>query len=166
MTALPMLIFKVIFFLESLAPMLENGFIVTMLSGEWAPSQTLPTGDMIVACLAASRFCLHEMALLDTSWPPLAFVPKSTGLAPPGVSSAPSVSGKLRGLLFPTAPRSPSSLSRRLLDEVEDFSVSSPAAAGFPHLVWSDRHLFSCWGYNSCPDDCCPEFPWKWHHGW
>lgn len=69
--------------------MLENGFIVTVLSGERAPSWTLPAGDMIVACLAASRFCLHGMALLDTSWPPLAFVPKSTGSAPPGVSSAP-----------------------------------------------------------------------------
>ena len=31
----PMLIFKVIFFLESLVAVLQNGFIVTVLSGEW-----------------------------------------------------------------------------------------------------------------------------------
>ncbi|KAM9699030.1 LOW QUALITY PROTEIN: taste receptor type 2 member 134-like [Dama dama] len=65
MPALPTLIFKVIFFLESLAAMLENDFIVTVLSGERTPSRTLPAGDMIVACQAASQFCLHGMALLN-----------------------------------------------------------------------------------------------------
>lgn len=65
MSPSPTLIFKVIFFLESLVAMLQNGFIVTMMSGEWACSRTLPASDMIVACLAASRFCLHGMALLN-----------------------------------------------------------------------------------------------------
>ena len=60
-----MLIFKAIFFLESLVAVLQNGFIVTVLSGEWVRNRMLPAGDMIVACLAASWFCLHGMALLN-----------------------------------------------------------------------------------------------------
>ncbi|XP_058425687.1 taste receptor type 2 member 134-like [Diceros bicornis minor] len=59
------LIFIVIFFLESLAAMLQNGFMVVVLGREWVRCHTLPSGDMIVACLAASRFCLHGMALLN-----------------------------------------------------------------------------------------------------
>ncbi|XP_058425676.1 taste receptor type 2 member 143-like [Diceros bicornis minor] len=58
------LFFIVIFCLESLAAMLQNGFIVAVLGREWMQCLTLPSGDMIVACLAASRFCLHGMALL------------------------------------------------------------------------------------------------------
>ncbi|XP_046524927.1 taste receptor type 2 member 143-like [Equus quagga] len=61
----PMLIFVVIFFLETLAAMLQNGFIVAVLGREWVRCRTLPACDMIVACLAASRFCLHGMALLN-----------------------------------------------------------------------------------------------------
>lgn len=60
-----MLIFKAIFFLESLVAVLQNGFIVTVLSGEWVRNRMLPAGDTIVACLAASWFCLHGMALLN-----------------------------------------------------------------------------------------------------
>lgn len=53
----PMLIFMVIFFLELLAAMLQNGFIVTVLIREWVQCQTLLAGDMIAAAsLAASRF--------------------------------------------------------------------------------------------------------------
>ncbi|XP_070472751.1 taste receptor type 2 member 143-like [Equus przewalskii] len=59
------LIFVVIFFLETLAAMLQNGFMVAVLGREWMRCCTLPAGDMIVACLAASRFCLHGMALLN-----------------------------------------------------------------------------------------------------
>ncbi|XP_004430861.1 PREDICTED: taste receptor type 2 member 134-like [Ceratotherium simum simum] len=59
------LIFMVIFFLESLAAMLQNGFMVAVLGREWMRCHTLPSGDMIVACLAASQFCLHGMALLN-----------------------------------------------------------------------------------------------------
>ncbi|EPY80752.1 taste receptor type 2 member 134-like protein [Camelus ferus] len=65
MLPLPVLIFMAVFLLESLAAMLQNGFMVTVLSKEWVRCRTLPTGDMIVACLAASRFCLHGMALLN-----------------------------------------------------------------------------------------------------
>uniref|UniRef100_A0A9L0JWA3 Taste receptor type 2 n=1 Tax=Equus asinus TaxID=9793 RepID=A0A9L0JWA3_EQUAS len=59
------LIFMVIFLLESLAAMSQNGFIVVVLGREWVRCRTLPSGDMIVSCLAASRFCLHGMALLS-----------------------------------------------------------------------------------------------------
>uniref|UniRef100_A0A8C9JDZ9 Taste receptor type 2 n=1 Tax=Panthera tigris altaica TaxID=74533 RepID=A0A8C9JDZ9_PANTA len=55
----PALIFTVIFFLESLAEMLQNGFMVTVLGREWVRCRLLPASDMIVASLAASRFCLH-----------------------------------------------------------------------------------------------------------
>nr|ALG92631.1 taste receptor type 2 member 20 [Nannospalax galili]ALG92637.1 taste receptor type 2 member 20 [Nannospalax galili]ALG92639.1 taste receptor type 2 member 20 [Nannospalax galili]ALG92643.1 taste receptor type 2 member 20 [Nannospalax galili]ALG92649.1 taste receptor type 2 member 20 [Nannospalax galili] len=61
----PILIFMVIFCLESLVAMLKNGFIVTVLGREWKKSRALPSGDMIVACLAASRFCLHGLATLN-----------------------------------------------------------------------------------------------------
>lgn len=55
----PALIFTVIFFLESLAAMLQNGFVVTVLGREWVRCRMLPVSDVIVASLAASRFCLH-----------------------------------------------------------------------------------------------------------
>ncbi|XP_025874147.1 taste receptor type 2 member 143 [Vulpes vulpes] len=65
MSSSPTLIFMVIFFLESLAAMLQNGFMVTVLGREWVRRRTLPAGDMIVASLAASRFCLHGVAILN-----------------------------------------------------------------------------------------------------
>ncbi|XP_004594509.1 taste receptor type 2 member 62-like [Ochotona princeps] len=58
-------IFMIIFCLESLASMLQNGFMVTMLGREWVRCRALPTGEMIVACLAASRFCVHMIATLN-----------------------------------------------------------------------------------------------------
>ncbi|KAM5255785.1 taste receptor type 2 member 143-like [Ctenodactylus gundi] len=54
-----------IFFLVSLAAMLLNGFMVTVLGREWARCGLLQAGDMIVACLAASRFCLHAVSILN-----------------------------------------------------------------------------------------------------
>lgn len=65
MPSSPALIFMVIFFLESLAAMLQNGFMVTVLGMEWVRRRMLPAGDMIVASLAASRFCLHGVAILN-----------------------------------------------------------------------------------------------------
>ncbi|MBZ3879890.1 Taste receptor type 2 member 143 [Sciurus carolinensis] len=59
------LIFMVIFCLESLAAMLQNGFVVTVLGREWVRCQGLPVSDMIVTCLAASRFCLHGIGILN-----------------------------------------------------------------------------------------------------
>ncbi|XP_039098963.1 taste receptor type 2 member 134-like [Hyaena hyaena] len=61
----PALIFMAVFFLESLAAVLQNGFIVTVLGREWVRCRMLPAGDMIVASLAASRFCLHGVAILN-----------------------------------------------------------------------------------------------------
>ncbi|ELW47545.1 taste receptor type 2 member 134 [Tupaia chinensis] len=60
-----MLVFMVIFFLESLAAMLQNGFMAAVLCREWARGRALPTGDMIVACLAASRLCVHGTAIVN-----------------------------------------------------------------------------------------------------
>ncbi|XP_011845289.1 PREDICTED: taste receptor type 2 member 62 [Mandrillus leucophaeus] len=54
-----------IFCLESLAAMLQNGFLVTVLGREWVRCRTLSASDMIVACLAASRFCLHGVAMVN-----------------------------------------------------------------------------------------------------
>uniref|UniRef100_A0A7N5JMK1 Taste receptor type 2 n=1 Tax=Ailuropoda melanoleuca TaxID=9646 RepID=A0A7N5JMK1_AILME len=73
MPSSPALIFMVIFFLESLAAMLQNGFVVTVLGMEWVRRRMLPAGDMIVASLAASRFCLHGVTPWNfintlTSW--------------------------------------------------------------------------------------------------
>eukprot|EP00069_Balaena_mysticetus_P001942 bmy_15496T0 len=94
MPSSPMLISMVIFFLELLAAMLQNGFIVTVLIGEWVQCQTLLAGDMIAASsLAASWFCLHGMALLNNL---VAF------FASPRTSSTLSLSGLLLGLLHST----------------------------------------------------------------
>ncbi|KAG8515873.1 Taste receptor type 2 member 134 [Galemys pyrenaicus] len=60
-----MLTFMVVFFLESLAAMLQNGFMVAVLGLQWLRCRTLPTADLIIACLAVSRFCLHGMAILN-----------------------------------------------------------------------------------------------------
>ncbi|XP_037374528.1 taste receptor type 2 member 134-like [Talpa occidentalis] len=60
-----MLTFMVVFFLESLAAMLQNGFMAAVLGLEWLRCRTLPTADLIIACLAVSRFCLHGMAILN-----------------------------------------------------------------------------------------------------
>lgn len=58
-------IFMVIFCIQSLVALLQNGFLATVLGREWVRSQGLPAGDMIVACLAASRFCLHGVAIVN-----------------------------------------------------------------------------------------------------
>ena len=55
----PTPVFKVSFVLESLAAMLQDGFIVTVLSRECVRCWALPAGDTIMACLAASRFFLY-----------------------------------------------------------------------------------------------------------
>lgn len=65
MPSSPTLIFMAIFCLESLAAMLQNGFLVTVLGREWVRCRNLSASDMIVACLAASRFCLHGVAMVN-----------------------------------------------------------------------------------------------------
>ncbi|XP_004608379.2 taste receptor type 2 member 62 [Sorex araneus] len=65
MPSLPTLVFMAFFFLGSLVAMFQNGFMVTVLGREWARGRSLPTGDIIVTCLAASRFCLHGMSVLN-----------------------------------------------------------------------------------------------------
>ncbi|KAL0618312.1 Taste receptor type 2 member 62 [Plecturocebus cupreus] len=65
MPSSPTLTFMAIFCLESLAAMLQNGFLVTVLGREWVRCRTLPASDMIVVCLAASRFCLHGLAMAN-----------------------------------------------------------------------------------------------------
>ncbi|XP_055980056.1 taste receptor type 2 member 62-like [Sorex fumeus] len=76
MPSLPTLIFMSFFFLGSLVAMLQNGFIVTVLGRAWARDRSLPTGDIIVTCLAASRFCLHGMSVLNNLLVVFGFYPK------------------------------------------------------------------------------------------
>ncbi|KAM4874072.1 taste receptor type 2 member 143-like [Thomomys bottae] len=57
--------FKVIFCLESLAAMLQNGILATVLCREWVQSSTLVVADRIIACLAFSRFFLHGTAMMS-----------------------------------------------------------------------------------------------------
>ncbi|XP_034375653.1 taste receptor type 2 member 143 [Arvicanthis niloticus] len=64
MPSTPTLIFIVIFYLVSLASMLQNGFMMIVLGREWRRNRALPAADMIVASLASSRFCLHGIAIL------------------------------------------------------------------------------------------------------
>ncbi|NP_001001452.1 taste receptor type 2 member 143 [Mus musculus] len=64
MPSTPTLIFIIIFYLVSLASMLQNGFMMIVLGREWMRNRTLPAADMIVASLASSRFCLHGIAIL------------------------------------------------------------------------------------------------------
>ncbi|XP_048193687.1 taste receptor type 2 member 143-like [Perognathus longimembris pacificus] len=58
-------IFKAIFCLESLAAMLQNGILATVLVREWMQSSTPLVADKLVACLALSRFFLHGAALMN-----------------------------------------------------------------------------------------------------
>lgn len=139
MPSSPALIFMVIFFLESLAAMLQNGFMVTVLGMEWVRRRMLPAGDMIVASLAASRFCLHGVAILNNL---LTFfdLPDPLELHQHSHFLAHCLACHL--LLCEDRPLLPPCL---LLAEVEDFSVSAQAAAGLPGLGWSDSHLISHW---------------------
>ncbi|KAM9651456.1 taste receptor type 2 member 134-like [Trichechus inunguis] len=65
MPSLPMQFFMAIFFLESLVAMLQNGIMAAVLGWEGVQGQALPKGDMIVACLAASRFSLHGITFMN-----------------------------------------------------------------------------------------------------
>ncbi|XP_075413547.1 taste receptor type 2 member 143-like [Tenrec ecaudatus] len=61
----PMPFFIVGFFLVSLAAILQNGFMVATLAWGWMWGRTLTSGDLIVACLAASRLSLHSVTILN-----------------------------------------------------------------------------------------------------
>ncbi|XP_016043289.1 taste receptor type 2 member 134 [Erinaceus europaeus] len=65
MRSVPTLIFMTVFVVGSLAAMLQNGFMVFVLGWERVQCGKLAAGDMIVSCLAASRFCLHGISLLN-----------------------------------------------------------------------------------------------------
>ncbi|XP_049750520.1 taste receptor type 2 member 143-like [Elephas maximus indicus] len=67
----PTLFFMAIFFLGSLAAMLQNGLMAAVLGWEWARGHALPAGDMIVACLATSWLGLHGMSIVNSLLPTL-----------------------------------------------------------------------------------------------
>lgn len=139
--------------------MLQNGFIVTMMSGEWAQSRTLPSSDMMRGSPGCLRFCLHGMALLNNlTWPPLAFVPKSTTCIPWDFITPQFLADCLAccSLLHEDSLLSP----HLFWIKWRISTLFSQLLLGLD-LIWSDCHLLSCWEYNSCPDDGCPEFPWK-----
>ncbi|KAM6167069.1 taste receptor type 2 member 143-like [Erethizon dorsatum] len=80
MPSSPTLVFMVIFSLGSLAAMLQNGFMVILLGRERLRCGTLPAGDMIVACLATSRLCLHGISILSNFANSFAFCYKANYL--------------------------------------------------------------------------------------
>ncbi|XP_049750530.1 taste receptor type 2 member 62-like [Elephas maximus indicus] len=59
------LFFMADFSLESLAAMLQNGIMAAVLGSEWAWDWVLPTGDMIMACLALSQFSLNGVTFTN-----------------------------------------------------------------------------------------------------
>ncbi|XP_006887316.1 PREDICTED: taste receptor type 2 member 134-like [Elephantulus edwardii] len=58
-------LFMAAFFLESLAAILQNGFMVAVLGHGWLRGRVMPAGDMIVTCLAACRLGLHSTAVMN-----------------------------------------------------------------------------------------------------
>nr|XP_010598440.1 taste receptor type 2 member 62-like [Loxodonta africana] len=66
MTSPTTLFFMAVFFLESLAARLQNGFMAAVLGWEWAGGLALPTGDMIVACLVLSQLGLHGVSIINS----------------------------------------------------------------------------------------------------
>ncbi|XP_020853758.1 taste receptor type 2 member 134-like [Phascolarctos cinereus] len=65
MPSLLILFFMIFFLLESTVAIVENGFIIVVLSREWMRCSTLPHGDMILASLSISRFFLQWAAVLN-----------------------------------------------------------------------------------------------------
>ncbi|XP_036614645.1 taste receptor type 2 member 134-like [Trichosurus vulpecula] len=65
MPSLLILFFMIFFLLESMAAIIENGFIIIVLGREWVRSWSLPPGDMILASLSISRFFLQWTAILN-----------------------------------------------------------------------------------------------------
>ncbi|XP_036614798.1 taste receptor type 2 member 134-like [Trichosurus vulpecula] len=65
MPSLLILFFMIFFLLESMAGIIENGFIIIVLGREWVQYWSLPPGDMILASLGISRFFLQWTAVLS-----------------------------------------------------------------------------------------------------
>ncbi|XP_043821330.1 taste receptor type 2 member 134-like [Dromiciops gliroides] len=65
MPSLPILFFMILFLLESVIAIIENGFIIIVLGREWVTCWKLPPGDMILASLGISRLFLHWTAILS-----------------------------------------------------------------------------------------------------
>ncbi|XP_072506385.1 taste receptor type 2 member 134-like [Notamacropus eugenii] len=65
MPSLLIVFFMVIFLLESMAAIIQNGFIITVLGTKWVQCWTLPPGDMILLSLGISRFFLQWAAVLS-----------------------------------------------------------------------------------------------------
>ncbi|XP_036614885.1 taste receptor type 2 member 134-like [Trichosurus vulpecula] len=65
MPSLLILFFMIFFLLESMAGIIENGFIIIVLAREWVRCWTLPPGDMILVSLGISRFFLQWATVLS-----------------------------------------------------------------------------------------------------
>ncbi|XP_072508576.1 taste receptor type 2 member 134-like [Notamacropus eugenii] len=59
MPSLLILFFMIIFLLESMAGIIQNGFIITVLGREWVRCRSLSPADTILASLGISRFFLQ-----------------------------------------------------------------------------------------------------------
>ncbi|XP_036614712.1 taste receptor type 2 member 134-like [Trichosurus vulpecula] len=78
MPSLLILFFMIFFLLESMAGIIENGFIIIVLAREWVRCWSLPSGDMILVSLGISRFFLHWAAVLSSFY--TYFYPTNTSL--------------------------------------------------------------------------------------
>ncbi|XP_027697088.1 taste receptor type 2 member 134-like [Vombatus ursinus] len=65
MPSLLILLFMILFLMESVVAILGNGFIIIVLGRKWVQYWTLPPGDMILASLGISRFFLQWAAVLS-----------------------------------------------------------------------------------------------------
>ncbi|XP_027697052.1 taste receptor type 2 member 134-like [Vombatus ursinus] len=65
MPSLLIVFFMIFFLLESMAGIIENGFIIIVLGREWVRCWTLPPGVMILASLGISRFFLQWAAVVS-----------------------------------------------------------------------------------------------------
>ncbi|XP_043821186.1 taste receptor type 2 member 16-like [Dromiciops gliroides] len=65
MPSLLILFFMILFLLESVIAIIENGFIIIVLGREWVTCWTLPPGDMILASLGISRLFLQWAAVFS-----------------------------------------------------------------------------------------------------
>ncbi|XP_043821356.1 taste receptor type 2 member 134-like [Dromiciops gliroides] len=65
MPNLLILFFMILFLLESVIAIIENGFIIIVLGREWVTCWKLPPGDMILASLGISRLFLHWAGILS-----------------------------------------------------------------------------------------------------
>ncbi|XP_068943158.1 taste receptor type 2 member 134-like [Petaurus breviceps papuanus] len=72
-----LILFFIIFLLESMTAIIGNGFIIVVLGREWVRCWILPPGDMILASLSISRFFLQCTAVFSNFYSYFSMTKKS-----------------------------------------------------------------------------------------